>query len=149
MNRSNFADNIIFTEHFGLAMSRPDHDRRYERNRNVLVVGGSGSGKTRGYFEPNVMQMNANYLITDPKGESLLRLGHMLEEHGYEVLSFNTVDFPKSLHYTRSPTCATRQTSWSLSRASSRTRRATKSIVATRSGRTPSACSTSPSSATL
>ena len=99
MNGRDFADNIIFTEHFGLAMSRPDHSRRYERNRNVLVVGGSGSGKTRGYFEPNVMQMNANYLVTDPKGESLPRLGHMLEAHGYEVLSFNTVDFSKSLHY--------------------------------------------------
>ena len=99
MNERDFADNIIFTEHYGLAMSRPDHDRRLERNRNVLVVGGSGSGKTRGYFEPNVMQMNANYLVTDPKGESLPRLGHMLEAHGYEVLSFNTVDFARSLHY--------------------------------------------------
>ncbi len=99
MNERDFADNIIFTEHFGLAMSRPDHNRKLERNRNVLVVGGSGSGKTRGYFEPNVMQMNANYLVTDPKGESLPRLGHMLESHGYEVLSFNTVDFSRSLHY--------------------------------------------------
>ena len=99
MNEKDFSDNIIFTEHFGLAMSRPDHNRKLERNRNVLVVGGSGSGKTRGYFEPNVMQMNANYLVTDPKGESLPRLGHMLEAHGYEVLSFNTVDFSKSLHY--------------------------------------------------
>lgn len=99
MNGRDFSDNIIFTERFGLAMSRPDHDRRYERNRNVLVVGGSGSGKTRGYFEPNVMQMNANYLVTDPKGESLPRMGHMLAAHGYEVLSFNTVDFSKSSHY--------------------------------------------------
>ena len=77
MDGRDFANNIIFTKSYGLAMSRPDHDRRYERNRNVLVVGGSGSGKTRGYFEPNVMQMNANYLVTDPKGESLPRLGHM------------------------------------------------------------------------
>ena len=91
--------NILLTERFGMAMSRPDHDRRYERNRNVLVVGGSGSGKTRGFFEPNVMQMSANYLVTDPKGESLPRLGHMLEAAGYKVLSFNTVDFAKSLHY--------------------------------------------------
>lgn len=99
MDAKDPANNIIFTQHFGLAMSRPDHNRRYERNRNVLVVGGSGSGKTRGYFEPNVMQMNANYLVTDPKGESLPRLGHMLESGGYKVLSFNTVDFSKSLHY--------------------------------------------------
>ena len=99
MNTEDAFDNIILTEHFGMAMSRPDHDRRYERNRNVLVVGGSGSGKTRGFFEPNVMQMSANYLITDPKGESLPRLGHMLDRSGYKVLSFNTVDFSKSLHY--------------------------------------------------
>ena len=99
MNTEDAFDNVILTEHFGMAMSRPDHDRRYERNRNVLVVGGSGSGKTRGFFEPNVMQMSANYLITDPKGESLPRLGHMLDAEGYRVLSFNTVDFSKSLHY--------------------------------------------------
>lgn len=92
-------NNIVLTENFGMAMSRPDHDRRYERNRNVLVVGGSGAGKTRGFFEPNVMQMSANYLVTDPKGESLPRLGRMLEAAGYKVLSFNTVDFSKSLHY--------------------------------------------------
>ena len=77
-------DNVILTERYGMAMSRPDHDRRYDRNRNVLVVGGSGSGKTRGFFEPNIMQMSANYLVTDPKGESLPRLGHMLEGAGYE-----------------------------------------------------------------
>ena len=99
MDLKNPDNNVILTERYGMAMSRPDHDRRYERNRNVLVVGGSGSGKTRGFFEPNVMQMSANYLVTDPKGESLPRLGHMLEGAGYAVLSFNTVDFSKSLHY--------------------------------------------------
>lgn len=99
MDLKNPANNVILTERFGMAMSRPDHDRRYERNRNVLVVGGSGSGKTRGFFEPNVMQMSANYLVTDPKGESLPRLGHMLADAGYRVLSFNTVDFSRSLHY--------------------------------------------------
>ena len=99
MDLKNPDNNVILTENFGMAMSRPDHDRRYERNRNVLVVGGSGSGKTRGFFEPNVMQMSANYLVTDPKGESLPRLGHMLADAGYRVLSFNTVDFSRSLHY--------------------------------------------------
>ena len=99
MNLKDPDQNVILTERFGMAMSRPDHDRRHERNRNVLVVGGSGAGKTRGFFEPNVMQMSANYLVTDPKGESLPRLGHMLEAGGYEILSFNTVDFSKSLHY--------------------------------------------------
>lgn len=92
-------NNIIFTKHFGLAMTRPDHDPRYERNRNVLVVGGSGSGKTRSVLEPNIMQMNADFLVTDPKGETLPRVGQMLEDHGYDVRSFNTVDFTKSLHY--------------------------------------------------
>ena len=99
MNPKDPDQNIILTERFGMAMSRPDHDRRYERNRNVLVVGGSGSGKTRGFFEPNIMQMSANYLVTDPKGETLPRMGHMLDGAGYKVLSFNTVDFSKSLHY--------------------------------------------------
>lgn len=91
--------NIILTENYALALSREDHDSRYERNRNVLVVGGSGSGKTRGYVEPNIMQMNSDYLVTDPKGETLPRMGRMLEAHGYEVLSFNTVDFSRSMHY--------------------------------------------------
>ena len=99
MNLKDADQNIILTERFGMAMSRPDHDRRYERNRNVLVVGGSGSGKTRGFFEPNIMQMNANYLVTDPKGETLPRMGRMLAQAGYEVLAFNTVDFSQSLHY--------------------------------------------------
>ena len=99
LDRSDPAANIILTESFGMAMSRADHDRRYERNRNVLVVGGSGSGKTRGYVEPNLMQMNANYFVTDPKGETLPRIGRMLEGNGYRIFSFNTVDFECSMHY--------------------------------------------------
>lgn len=99
MNLGDPDQNIILTERFGMAMSRPDHDRRYERCRNVIVAGGSGSGKTRGFFEPNIMQMNADYFVTDPKGETLPRVGHMLEAAGYEIASFNTVDFSKSLHY--------------------------------------------------
>lgn len=99
LDPSDLSNNIILTESFGLAMERKDHDRRYERNRNVLVVGGSGSGKTRGYVEPNIMQMNSNLLVTDPKGETLPRMGRMLEANGYEILSFNAIDFKRSMHY--------------------------------------------------
>ncbi|MBQ9021928.1 MAG: type IV secretory system conjugative DNA transfer family protein [Eggerthellaceae bacterium] len=99
MDTKDFANNIIFTENYGLAMTKGGYDPKYDRNKNVLVAGGSGSGKTRGYFEPNTMQMNANYFITDPKGESLPRMGHMLASHGYRIRSFNTVDFSKSHHY--------------------------------------------------
>lgn len=99
MNLDDPDQNIILSERFGMALSGQGRNRRYERNRNVLVVGGSGAGKTRGFFEPNIMQMNSNYLVTDPKGETLPRMGHMLEAAGYRILSFNTVDFSKSLHY--------------------------------------------------
>lgn len=99
MDERDFSNNIILTESFGLAMKRRGYDRKYDRNHNVLVAGGSGSGKTRSYFEPNTMQLNANYLITDPKGESLPRMGRMLEGHGYDIRSFNTIDFSKSHHY--------------------------------------------------
>ena len=99
MDRENLDNNIIFTKNFGLAMSRDTYDPKHDRNKNVLVAGGSGSGKTRGYFEPNTMQLNANYFVTDPKGESLPRMGHMLEGHGYDIRSFNTIDFSKSHHY--------------------------------------------------
>ncbi|MBQ9069420.1 MAG: type IV secretory system conjugative DNA transfer family protein, partial [Eggerthellaceae bacterium] len=63
MDMRDFANNIIFTKNFGLAMSRDSFDIKHDRNKNVLIAGGSGSGKTRGYFEPNTMQMNANYFI--------------------------------------------------------------------------------------
>jgi type IV secretion system protein VirD4 len=92
-------NNILLTEGVSLAMSRDDHDARYERNRNVLVVGGSGSGKTRGYVLPNIMQMNASYLVTDPKGTLEPTCGAMLRAHGYRVAWLNTVDFSRSSHY--------------------------------------------------
>lgn len=92
-------DNILLTQSVRLAMSRDDHDPRWERNRNVVVIGGSGSGKTRTYVEPNLMQMNASYLVTDPKGTTVRRLGGMLAAHGYDVRTLNTVDFSLSMRY--------------------------------------------------
>jgi type IV secretion system protein VirD4 len=92
-------DNILLTQNVRLAMSRDDHDPRWERNRNVVVIGGSGSGKTRTYVEPNLMQMNASYLVTDPKGTTVRKLGGMLAAHGYDVRTLNTVDFSLSMRY--------------------------------------------------
>lgn len=93
------SNNIILTEHYGMAMSRARHSRKYDRNRNVLVIGGSGSGKTRGYIEPNIMQMNASCFVTDPKGTTVVNLGWMLERGGYDVKVFDTLDLASSTHY--------------------------------------------------
>ena len=92
-------NNIIFTKNYGLVVNRAKHSRKYERNRNVLVVGGSGSGKTRGYVEPNLMQMNSDFFVTDPKGTTLLNTGDMLAAGGYDIRVFNTVNMTESLHY--------------------------------------------------
>ncbi|MBR1442881.1 MAG: type IV secretory system conjugative DNA transfer family protein, partial [Firmicutes bacterium] len=73
--------------------------RQTMRNNNVLVIGGSGSGKTRFVLKPNLMQMHSSYIITDPKGTVLLEVGKMLEDNGYKIKIFNTVDFKKSMHY--------------------------------------------------
>ena len=96
MDGRDLFNNIILTEHYGMAMSRERHSKKYDRNRNVLVIGGSGSGKTRGYIEPNIMQMNANYFVTDPKGTTVVNLGWMLRRHGYDVKVFDTIDFAHS-----------------------------------------------------
>lgn len=91
--------NIILTRHVSLALTRADHDPRYERNRNVLVVGGSGSGKTRGYVLPNLLQANASLLVTDPKGTLAGEVGPVLSSLGYRVRRIDTVDFRRSDHY--------------------------------------------------
>ena len=90
--------NIILsnTEKLSVGMN-PDFE--HDRNNNVVVVGGSGSGKTRGCIMPNLMQMHSSYVITDPKGTILPNCGHMFLQSGYEVRSFNTINFKKSLHY--------------------------------------------------
>lgn len=92
-------NNIIFTEHYAMAVSRKQFDLELDRNRNVLVIGGSGSGKSRYYVLPNLMQANTSFFVTDPKGTMLPDVGHMLEREKYRILSFNTIDFTKSMHY--------------------------------------------------
>lgn len=91
--------NIILTQTEGLTMNSRPKEPKYARNKNVLVIGGSGSGKTRFYVEPNIMQMHSSYVVTDPKGTILTRLGHMLVKGGYQIKVLNTINFKKSMHY--------------------------------------------------
>lgn len=94
-----FSENIILTETERLTTGMVNHPDFRNINHNVLVIGGSGSGKTRYHIKPNLMQMNASYLVTDPKGTVLLECGKMLQRHGYEIRVLNTIDFAKSMHY--------------------------------------------------
>lgn len=90
---------LLLTENVGMAVSREGYDQSYERNLNVLVIGGSGSGKTRYYVKPNVAQMNTDYFITDPKGSLVKDVGQMLVDGGYSIRSFNTFKPEKSMRY--------------------------------------------------
>ncbi len=95
-----FEDNIILTQTEGLTMeSRPKSSVKYARNKNILVVGGSGSGKTRFFVKPNLMQMHSSYVVTDPKGTVLIECGKMLKDGGYKIKSLNLINFKKSMHY--------------------------------------------------
>ncbi len=78
--------------------SRPKNPK-FARNKNVLVIGGSGSGKTRFFVKPNLMQMHTSYVVTDPKGTLLVECGKMLQKGGYKIRSLNTINFKKSMHY--------------------------------------------------
>lgn len=94
-----FQNNILLTQTERLTMNgRPDNPK-YARNKNVLVIGGSGSGKTRFYVKPNLMQMHSSYCVTDPKGTIVLECGKMLEDNGYEIKILNTINFKKSMKY--------------------------------------------------
>ena len=94
-----FENNVLLTNTERLIMSsRPSHPK-YARNKNVLVVGGSGSGKTRFYVKPNLMQMHSSYVVTDPKGTVLIECGKMLQRAGYKIKVLNTINFKKSMHY--------------------------------------------------
>ena len=96
---SNPDNNLIFTEKYGLALHRPKYDPELDRNLNVLVIGGSGSGKTFNYVTPNICQLNTNYFITDPKGTLLKDAGYLFTDNGYQVKSFNTINLDESMHY--------------------------------------------------
>ena len=92
-------NNIILTKGAQLALDRGRFDLKTDRNHNVVVVGGSGSGKTRYYVKPNLMQLNSSYFVTDPKGTLIGEMGHLFAEAGYEIRSFNTIDFAESNRY--------------------------------------------------
>ena len=94
-----FENNILLTNTERLTMNSRPKNPKFARNKNVLVVGGSGSGKTRFFLKPNLMQMHSSYVVTDPKGTVLIECGKMLEKHGYEIKVLNTINFKKSMHY--------------------------------------------------
>ena len=94
-----FQNNILFTQTERLTMNGRPTNPKYARNKNVLVIGGSGSGKTRFYVKPNLMQMHSSYCVTDPKGTIVLECGKMLEDNGYEIKILNTINFKKSMKY--------------------------------------------------
>ena len=95
----NFKDNIILTQTERLMMNSRPKKPKYARNKNVLVTGGSGSGKTRFFLLPNLLQMHSSYVVTDPKGDVVIKAGKTLLKHGYRLKIFNTINFKKSMHY--------------------------------------------------
>ncbi len=102
-----FENNVLLTQTERLMMSgRPKHPK-YARNKNVIVIGGSGSGKTRFFVKPNLMQMpeKVSYVCTDPKGTIIIECGKMLSDAGYKIKVLNTINFKKSMHYNRA-TCS-------------------------------------------
>lgn len=95
----NFYNNILLTNTERLTMNSRPKNPKFARNKNVLVIGGSGSGKTRFFVKPNLMQMTTSYCVTDPKGTILVECGKMLQKGGYKIRSLNTINFKKSMHY--------------------------------------------------
>ena len=95
-----FEDNVILTKTERLMMSNRPKNPAHARNKNVLIIGGSGSGKTRFWLKPNLLQMHSSYVITDPKGSIVIECGNALEKNNYNIKIFNTINFRKSMHYT-------------------------------------------------
>nr|WP_197407893.1 type IV secretory system conjugative DNA transfer family protein [Peptoniphilus harei] len=94
-----FENNVLLTQTERLTMNNRPKNPKYARNKNVMVIGGSGSGKTRFFVKPNLMQMHSSYVVTDPKGTLVLECGKMLERNGYELKILNTINFKKSMRY--------------------------------------------------
>ncbi len=92
-------NNIILTQTESLTMESRPKIAKYARNKNILVIGGSGSGKTRFFVKPNLMQLHSSYCVTDPKGTILVECGSMLKRHKYKIKVLNTINFKKSMHY--------------------------------------------------
>lgn len=93
-----FENNVILTQTERLMMSSRPKQPKYARNKNILVIGGSGSGKTRFFVKPNLMQMHSSYVVTDPKGTVLVECGKLLQRGGYKIKVLNTINFKKSIH---------------------------------------------------
>ena len=94
-----FQNNVILTKTESLTMNSRPKDPKTARNKNVLVIGGSGSGKTRFFVKPQLMQLHSSYVVTDPKGSLLVECGRLMERAGYKIKVFNTINFKKSMHY--------------------------------------------------
>ena len=94
-----FENNVILTQAESLMMSNRPKEPKNARNKNVLVIGGSGSGKTRFFLKPNLMQCHSSYVVTDPKGSVVCEVGKLLERSNYKIKIFNTINFKKSMHY--------------------------------------------------
>ena len=94
-----FKNNVILTQTERLTMNNRPKDPKTARNKNVLIVGGSGSGKTRFFIKPNLMQCHSSYVVTDPKGSVVCECGKMLQKNGYEIRILNTINFKKSMKY--------------------------------------------------
>ena len=94
-----FQNNILLTQTERLTINGRPVNPKYARNKNVLVIGGSGSGKTRFYVKPNLMHIHSSYCVTEPKGMIVVECGKMLEENGYEIKILNTINFKKSVKH--------------------------------------------------
>ena len=94
-----FDNNVLLTQTERLMMSNRPKDPKNARNKNILVIGGSGSGKTRFFCKPNIMQLHSSYVITDPKGSLICEVGQLLQRAKYRIAVLNTINFSKSMHY--------------------------------------------------